>query len=417
MGKQKTTDPGTPHIGTSGALRGNILENVGNMAKRNTMLIVLALVIIFFTVGTNGILLNPGNITSLIMQTSYVIVLAVGMLMCILTGGNIDLSVGSVLALVSVIAAKLLVEVKMNVFVVIIISHIIGGLIGAFHGFWIAYIRIPAFIVTLAGMMLWRGLQLVISEAKAIPVTSDKNPLFTSIFNNFIPNVKITLFGVTFDIVCMIISILAAAAIVFLMTRSRQNRKSKGFEVASNGIHIFKCILIAAVILFFTFLLSEDRGFPFMLIILAIILVGYSYFTSKTVPGRYLYAVGSNEKAAKMSGVDTNKILFGAYTNMGVLSAVAALICVARFASAQPTAGEGYEMDAIASCFIGGASAYGGTGTVVGALVGAMFMGVLNNGMSMMGIDTNIQRVVKGLVLLAAVLFDILSQKRRKASV
>jgi putative multiple sugar transport system permease protein len=397
--------------------RGITLENLGNMAKRNTMLIVLALVIIFFTIRTDGIILNPGNITSLIMQTSYVIVLAVGMLMCILTGGNIDLSVGSVLALVSVIAAKLLVEVKMNVFLVIIISLIIGGLIGAFHGFWIAYIRIPAFIVTLAGMMLWRGLQLVISEAKAIPVTSDKNPLFTSIFNNFIPNIRVTLFGINFDIVCMIISILAAAAIVFLMTRSRQNRKSKGFEVASNGIHIFKCILIAAVILFFTFLLSEDRGFPFMLIILAVILVGYSYFTAKTVPGRYLYAVGSNEKAAKMSGVDTNKILFGAYTNMGVLSAVAALICVARFASAQPTAGEGYEMDAIASCFIGGASAYGGTGTVVGALVGAMFMGVLNNGMSMMGIDTNAQRVVKGLVLLAAVLFDILSQKRRKALV
>jgi putative multiple sugar transport system permease protein len=398
----------------------NTLLNIGNMAKRNTMLIVLALVIIFFTVGTGGILLNPGNITSLIFQTSYVIVLAVGMLMCILTGGNIDLSVGSVLALVSVIAAKLLVEVKMNVFLVIIISLLIGGLIGAFHGFWIAYIRIPAFIVTLAGMMLWRGLQLVISDAKAIAVTSDKNPLFTSIFNSFIPNYRVQFkmpyfgFLVNFDLVCMIISILAAAAIVFLMTRSRKTRKSKGFEVASKGVHIFKCVLISAVILFFTFLLSEDRGFPFMLIILAVILVGYSYFTSKTVPGRYLYAVGSNEKAAKMSGVDTNKILFGAYTNMGVLSAVAALICVARFASAQPTAGEGYEMDAIASCFIGGASAYGGTGTVVGALVGAMFMGVLNNGMSMMGIDTNAQRVVKGLVLLAAVLFDILSQKRRK---
>ncbi|MDR0947300.1 MAG: sugar ABC transporter permease [Ruminococcus sp.] len=395
---------------------GNALTNVGNMAKRNTMLIVLALVIIFFTIGTGGILLNPGNITSLIMQTSYVIVLAVGMLMCILTGGNIDLSVGSVLALVSVIAAKLLVEAHMNVFLVIIISLIIGGLIGAFHGFWIAYIRIPAFIVTLAGMMLWRGLQLVISDAKAIPVTSDKNPLFTSIFNSFIPNIKLTLFGVTFDIVCMILSVLATAAIVILMTRSRKTRKSKGFEVPSRAAHIFKCVLISAVILFFTFLLSEDRGFPFMLIILAVILVGYSYFTSKTVPGRYLYAVGSNEKAAKMSGVDTNKILFGAYTNMGVLSAVAALICVARFASAQPTAGEGYEMDAIASCFIGGASAYGGTGTVTGALVGAMFMGVLNNGMSMMGIDTNAQRVVKGIVLLAAVLFDILSQKRRKTT-
>jgi putative multiple sugar transport system permease protein len=393
------------------------LSVFASMAKKNTMLIVLALVIIFFQIGSGGRLLLPGNITSLIMQTSYVIVLAVGMLMCILTGGNIDLSVGSVLALVSVIAAKMLVEAHMNVFVVIIISLLIGGAIGAFHGFWIAYIRIPAFIVTLAGMMLWRGLQLVISNAKAIAVTSDKNPLFTSIFNSFIPNIKVTVFGVRFDIICMIISVLAAAAIVFMMTRSRQTRKSKGFDVVSKPVHIFKCVLISAVILFFTFLLSEDRGFPFMLIILAVILVGYSYFTSKTVPGRYLYAVGSNEKAAKMSGVDTNKILFGAYTNMGVLSAVAALICVARFASAQPTAGEGYEMDAIASCFIGGASAYGGTGTVIGALVGALFMGVLNNGMSMMGIDTNAQRVVKGIVLLAAVLFDILSQKKTKQTI
>jgi putative multiple sugar transport system permease protein len=398
-------------------LKNGRLSNFADMAKRNTMLIVLALVVIFFQIGSGGRLLLPGNITSLIMQTSYVIVLAVGMLMCILTGGNIDLSVGSVLALVSVIAAKMLVDAHMNVFVVIIISLIIGGAIGAFHGFWIAYIRIPAFIVTLAGMMLWRGLQLVISDAKAIAVTPDKNPLFTSIFNSFIPNVKVTFLGVTFDIVCMIISLLSAAAIVFMMTRSRNTRKAKGLDVISAPVHIFKCVLIAAVILFFTFLLSEDRGFPFMLIILAVILVGYSYFTSKTVPGRYLYAVGSNEKAAKMSGVDTNKILFGAYTNMGVLSAVAALICVARFASAQPTAGEGYEMDAIASCFIGGASAYGGTGTVIGALVGALFMGVLNNGMSMMGIDTNAQRVVKGIVLLAAVLFDILSQKKTKAAV
>jgi putative multiple sugar transport system permease protein len=392
------------------------------MAKKNTMLIVLAAVVIFFTIGTNGVLLTPGNITSLIMQSSYVIVLAVGMLMCILTGGNIDLSVGSVLALVSVIAAKLLTEVHMNVFLVIIISLIIGGLIGAFHGFWIAYIRIPAFIVTLAGMMIWRGLQLMISRSRAIPVTADKNPLFASIFNSFIPNRKLN-FTVSmgdlsihfnFDLVCVLIGIAASAAIIFLMTRSRIVRKKKGFDVTSKGIHIFKCILIAAVIIFFTVLLSEDQGFPFMLIILAVILVGYSYFTSKTVPGRYLYAVGSNEKAAKMSGVNTNKILFGAYTNMGVLSAVAALICIARFASAQPTAGDGYEMDAIASCFIGGASAYGGTGTVTGALVGAMFMGILNNGMSMMGIDTNAQKLVKGIVLLAAVLFDILSQKKSR---
>jgi putative multiple sugar transport system permease protein len=403
----------------------SLTKNLGNMVKKNAMLIALAVVIIFFTISTNGILLTPGNITSLIRQTSFVIVLAVGMLLCILTGGNIDLSVGSVLALVSVLAAKMLVEARMNVFLVIIICLLIGCAIGAFHGFWIAYVRVPPFIVTLAGMMIWRGLQLMIANSKAIAVTPEQNPLFTAIFNSFVPNFKvsykITLFNnwvinLNFDLVCMLIGLAACIAIVVLMTRSRSIRKSKGFEVTSKGIHIFKCVLISFVIMFFIVLLSEDRGFPFMLIILAVILVGYSYFTQKTVPGRYLYAIGSNEKAAKMSGVDTNKILFGAYTNMGVLSAVAALICVARFASAQPTAGDGYEMDAIASCFIGGASAYGGTGTVTGALVGAIFMGVLNNGMSMMGIDTNAQKLVKGLVLLAAVLFDILSQKKAKTA-
>jgi putative multiple sugar transport system permease protein len=397
-----------------------IMSNILNAAKKNTMLLVLIAVAVFFTIGTGGALLMPGNITSLIMQTSYVIVLAVGMLLCILTGGNIDLSVGSVLALVSVLAAKMLTEAHMNIFLVIIISLIIGGVIGAFHGFWIAYMRIPAFIVTLAGMMLWRGLQMMISNSSAIPVTADKNPLFAHIFNGFIPNInlhfRVTFFErlritFNFDLVCVLIGIAAAISIIVLMKRARAVRRGKNLAVETRGLFVFKCTVIATVIVFFTVLLSEDQGFPFMLILLAVIIVGYAYFTSKTVPGRYFYAVGSNEKAAKMSGVDTNKILFGAYANMGVLSAVAALICVARFASAQPNAGDGYEMDAIASCFIGGASAYGGTGTVGGALIGAMFMGILNNGMSMMGIDTNAQKLVKGIVLLAAVLFDILSQK------
>jgi putative multiple sugar transport system permease protein len=359
------------------------------------------------------------------MQTSFVIVLAVGMLLCILTGGNIDLSVGSVLALVSVIAAKLLTEMHINVFAVIAISLLIGGAIGAFQGFWIAYVRIPPFIVTLAGMMLWRGLQLMISDSKAIPVTADKNPLFAGIFNGFIPNfrllAKIPLWDgyyiqIRFDLVCLLIGILLVTAMIFYLVHSRRIRKAKGLDNEPRGMFIGKTVSLTVLILAFSLLLAEDQGFPFMLIIIGVLLAGYTYFTGKTVPGRYLYAIGSNEKAAKMSGINTNKVLFGAYTNMGVLSAVAALICTARFASAQPTAGEGYEMDAIASCFIGGASAYGGTGTVKGALVGAIFMGVLNNGMSMMGIDTNAQKLVKGIVLLAAVLFDVMSNRKARAN-
>jgi putative multiple sugar transport system permease protein len=395
------------------------------LIKDNTLIIALAAVIVFFSITTNGILLSPGNITSLLMQTSFVIVLAVGMLLCILTGGNIDLSVGSVLALVSVVAAKLLTEMHMNVFAVIIISLLIGGIIGAFQGFWIAYVRIPPFIVTLAGMMLWRGLQLMISGSKAIPVTADKNPLFSDIFNGFIPNyrliARISLFDgwyirIRFDLICLIIGILLAAAVILYTLHIRRMRKIKGLDTETRAMFIGKTVSLTVLILAFSLLLAEDQGFPFMLIIIGVLLAAYSYFTAKTVPGRYFYAVGSNEKAAKMSGINTNKVLFGAYTNMGVLSAVAALICVARFASAQPTAGEGYEMDAIASCFIGGASAYGGTGTVKGALVGAIFMGVLNNGMSMMGIDTNAQKLVKGLVLLAAVLFDVMSNRKARAA-
>jgi putative multiple sugar transport system permease protein len=359
------------------------------------------------------------------MQTGYVIVLAVGMLLCILTGGNVDLSVGSVLALVSVIAAKLMTEAHMSIFLVIPIALLIGGLIGAFHGFWIGYLRIPAFIVTLAGMMLWRGLQMILSKSTAIPVTAEKYPVFSKLFNGFIPNVKmhfrITFFDrlritYRFDLICVLIGLAAAAALIYLMNRTRRIRRSKGLDVSSMAAHIIKCAIPAAVIIYFTALLSEDQGFPYLLILLAVILAGYAYFTAKTVPGRYLYAVGANEKAAKLSGIDTNKIIFGAYTNMGVLSAVAALICLARFASAQPNAGDGYEMDAIAACFIGGASAYGGTGTVKGALIGALFMGILNNGMSMMGVDTNLQKLVKGVVLLAAVLFDIMSKKRRHSA-
>jgi putative multiple sugar transport system permease protein len=393
--------------------------------KNNTMLIILAAVILFFTIATGGIMLTPGNITSLLMQSSFVIVLAVGMLLCILTGGNIDLSVGSVLALVSVIAAKLLTELHMNVFLVILISLGIGGAIGAFHGMFIAFVKIPPFIVTLAGMMIWRGLQLMISGSKSIPVTPDKNPLFTEIFNGFIPNFRLIgkmalwdgyYLQIRFDLVCLLIGVMLSAAVVFYMAKSRKTRKAKGFDVGKNSTFIAKSLALVAVIMGFSLLLAEDQGFPFMLIIIGVLLGGYSYFTAKTVPGRYLYAVGSNEKAAKMSGIDTGKVLFGAYTNMGVLSAAAALICVARFASAQPTAGEGYEMDAIASCFIGGASAYGGTGTVKGAFIGAIFIGVLNNGMSMMGIDTNAQKIVKGLVLLAAVLFDVMSNRKARAA-
>jgi putative multiple sugar transport system permease protein len=345
----------------------------------------------------------------LISQNAYVVVLATGMLLCILTGGNIDLSVGSIVALVGAIAGTLIVNLSANIYVSILLCLVLGTLIGAWQGFWIAYIRIPPFIVTLAGMLLWRGLALIVLNGLTIsPFPAGYLKYFTS----FIPsggNQSLT-FGVT-----VIVGVAAILVYIVSQIAGRITKKKKGYETGSAIFFVIQLIIISAVVLFLFFLLAQNKGVPVILIIIAVIVLLYSYFTSKTVPGRYLYALGGNEKAAKMSGIDTNKMLFFAYANMGFLSGIAALMCVARFNSAAPSAGTNYELDAIASCFIGGASAYGGTGTVSGAVIGAIFMGVLNNGMSIMGIDSNWQRAVKGLVLLVAVVFDVVSKNRKKA--
>lgn len=375
----------------------NILETI----KKNTMLIALILISLFFAFKTNGALLSPSNITNLILQNSYVVILAIGMLLCILTGGNIDLSVGSVVALVGAIAGKLIVENGMNIWIAIAICLIVGLLIGIWQGFWIAYIRIPPFIVTLAGMLLWRGVALIILDGLTI---SPFPASYTNLFNSFIGSKKFALiFGCIISLIYVTISIIL-----------RIKKSKKGYNLNNIYTEIIKMIAVSAALIFVSYKLSQNKGLPIILIILAVFVLAYTYYTSKTVWGRHFYAVGGNEKAAKLSGINTNRVLFTAYANMSVLSAVAALICVARFNSAAPTAGQNYEMDAIASCFIGGASAYGGIGTIPGVVIGAIFMGVLNNGMSIMGIDSNYQRAVKGLVLLAAVVFDVLSKKKSR---
>lgn len=383
-----------------------------NTLKKNTMLLALIVVMVLFqamiVLADKGSLFNPANISNLISQNAYVVIIASGMLLCILTGGNIDLSVGSIVCLVGAVAGTLIVNMHMNIYLAMVLSLMVGLAIGAWQGYWIAYVRIPPFIVTLAGMLLWRGVAMIILNGLTIsPFPSEYLRYFTS----FLPVSKdpAAIYAVT-----LTVALIACAIYISLQIIDRIKKIHKGYDVEPVFMMIFKLLLITVAVMLVAWYLGQHKGIPVVLILLAVIVIAYSYFTTKTVPGRHLYALGGNEKAAKLSGINTNKVLFFAYANMGFLSAVAALVCVARFNSAFPAAGTNYELDAIGSCFIGGASAYGGTGAVSGAIVGAIFMGVLNNGMSILGIDANWQKAVKGIVLLAAVVFDILSQKRAK---
>lgn len=385
------------------------MDNVKEILKKNTMLIALIIVTLFFAFQTGGTILVPQNVSNLIAQNGYVVVLAVGMLLCILTGGNIDLSVGSVVALVGAIAGTLIVNTGMNIGLAIIICLGSGILIGVWQGFWIAYIRIPAFIVTLAGMLLWRGVALIVLNGMTIsPFPSN----YQKLFNSYIPDI----FGGNINILSILIGIIISVVYIAIQFMSRMKKQKNGYPLDNLFMVVSKTVIICLVIIAMSYSLANHKGIPTILILLAVVVMIYAYFTTKTVPGRYLYAMGGNEKATKLSGINTNKVLFFSYVNMSFLSAVAALIVVARFNSAAPTAGTNYELDAIGACFIGGASAYGGIGTVAGVVIGAVFMGVLNNGMSIMGIDSNVQKAVKGLVLLAAVAFDVLSKKRSQTA-
>ncbi len=385
------------------------MDKAKEILKKNTMIFALLLVTAFFAWQTGGTLLLPQNVTNLIAQNGYVVILATGMLMCILTGGNIDLSVGSILALISAIAGTFIVTLHMNIWVSILLCLAIGIVIGVIQGYWIAYLRIPAFIVTLAGMLLWRGAALMVLGGLTVSPFPDQ---YLNLFNSYVPD----LFGGSINIFSIVVGVVISAFYIGSQVLSRVDMKKKGHQLESWVSLAVRLVIITAAIMALAASLAYHKGIPTILILLSVIVLIYAYFTSKTVPGRYLYAMGGNEKAAKLSGVNTNRVLFFAYVNMAFLSAVAALVCVARFNSAAPTAGTNYEMDAIGSCYIGGASAYGGIGTVPGVVIGAIFMGVINNGMSIMGIDNNLQKVIKGMVLLAAVTFDVLSKRRSKAA-
>ena len=381
---------------------------VMNWLQKNTMILILVLVVLFFTWQTGGKILLPQNITNLIAQNAYVFILATGMLLCILTGGNIDLSVGSVVCFTGAVGA-LLMATGMNMWLAVVIMLVIGLIIGGLQAFCIAYVHVPPFITTLAGQLIFRGLSNVILNGRTQTVSIQA---FKDIFGGgatcYVPDL---LGGNGINLLCIVVGVLACAAYLLVTFRNRMNRAKKGYSLEPIVPVIVRSLVIVAVVMFVMVKMAQYKGIPSALIWVVLVVAVYAYITSKTKMGRYLYAVGGNEKATKLSGIDTRKVYFFAYTNMGFLAALAGILTIARMASAQPTYGDSYEMDAISSCFIGGASAYGGVGTVPSVIIGAVLMGVINLGMSVMGIDQNFQKVVKGAVLLAAVIFDVVSKQ------
>lgn len=376
------------------------------------MIMALILIVLFFSITTEGKILFPQNINNLISQNAYVFVLATGMLLCILTGGNIDLSVGSVVCFTGAVGAMVM-DKDVNFPAAVLTMLVIGILIGMWQGFWIAYVKVPPFIATLAGMYAFRGLSNVVLQGMTVSVKSET---FVRVFGGgadcYVPDFLGN--GEGINMTCMVAGCIAVIVLIAVQLKNRINNRSRGYETASLGSTIVKLALVSAAILWVTYKLASYKGIPTVLIWILLVLLIYGYLTTKTRIGRYLYAVGGNEKATGLSGINTKRIYFLAYVNMGLLAALAGVLTIARLTAAQPTFGQGFEMDAIGACFIGGASAYGGIGTVPGVVVGAMLMGVINQGMSIMVIDLNYQKVVKGLVLLAAVVFDVLSKREKK---
>lgn len=373
--------------------------------KQYTMVIALVIVFIFFTVLTGGRLILAQNISNLLLQNAYVMVMACGMLLCILTGGNVDLSVGATLCLSAALAATALQSGKSPV-VAIIMAMAAALVIGLFQGILIGYIHVPPFICTLAGMFLYRGLARAVLDSKTCGITNEK---FLDIFSSYLrmPGEKPRACTSSL-IVAVIVAVVIAACMLF----SYYGKKKHGYETKPFISMLIKLIIIDVLIVIYGWKLSQFKGIPVMLLWILAVVIIFAFVTSSTVFGRYFYAVGGNEKATKLSGIDPRRVYFWAYFLMSALAGLSGLLVAARIGSVDGNMGNTYEMDAIASCFIGGASAYGGSGTVGGVMVGAVLLGVINQGMSIYGLPDQWQYVVKGVVLLAAVIFDVVSNKK-----
>ncbi len=383
--------------------------SVGSYIRSNIreygMLIALVAIMVFFQFYTGGILFRPVNLTNLILQNSFIVIMSLGMLL-VIVAGHIDLSVGSIVAFVGAIAAILTVQWGMNPLLAALICLGVGGIIGAAQGYWIAYHRIPSFIVTLAGMLVFRGLTLFVLGGKNIgPFPVD----FQVVSTGFLPDIA----GIAgFNTTSMVLTVAITAVLFVFALRRRQVNQRHGIDVEPFGFFIAQHALISAAILFLGYQLSTYRGLPNVLIVMLVLIALYSFVTRRTTIGRRIYAMGGNEKATKLSGINTERLSFLTFVNMGVLAGLAGMIIATRLNSATPKAGVGFELDVIAACFIGGASASGGVGKITGAVIGAFIMGVMNNGMSIVGLGIDFQQMVKGLVLLAAVFFDVYNKNK-----
>ena len=380
--------------------------NANKFVKKYTMVLALLVVFVFFTYLTGGRLLLAQNISNLLLQNAYVLIMACGMLLCILTGGNVDLSVGSTLCLSAALSAKLL-SVGTNPFIAILLSLAVACVIGIWQGWLIGYVHIPPFICTLAGMFLFRGVARVILDSKTVAIMDKK---FLSLFTSYIqiPGLDVNQRVIS----SMAVGIAVAIAITAYTFISEHNKVKKGYDSASITSTAVRVAIFDLVILFYAYKLMSYKGIPIMLIWILVVVAIFAFVTSSTVFGRYFYAVGGNEKATRLSGIDPRKVYFWAYFLMSLLAGLSGLLVGASIGSVDGNMGNSYEMDAIASCFIGGASAYGGSGTVQGIMIGAILLGVINQGMSILGLPDQFQYIVKGAVLLGAVVFDVVSNHK-----
>ena len=377
-----------------------------DFVKRNSMITALAVVFVLFAVITGGRLLVPQNLSNLLLQNSYVLIMACGMLLCILTGGNVDLSVGSTVCVVGAAAAQMLSH-GLPALAVIPVCLLLSVIIGAAQGYLIGYVHIPPFICTLAGMFLLRGLGRLILGSRTVTI---HDRTFLDIFSSYISIPGLDSGETKWS--AFVLGCLIAAAVVASLAASRSGGQKELLTQTSAARDSVKAAVIVLLILAYTWQLAHFRGISVMALWVIAVVIFYSFVTSRTSVGRYFYAVGGNEKAAKLSGINTRKVYFLAYTSMSLLAGLSAMIVAARVGSVNGDTGSSFEMDAIAACFIGGASPYGGSGTVSGVVVGAILLGVINQGMSIIGLDNNFQFIVKGIVLLAAVVFDVVSNHK-----
>jgi putative multiple sugar transport system permease protein len=387
----------------------NLRELVTRNMRQSGIYVAFVVIIALFAILTDGTSLSPGNVTNIVLQYSYILILAIGMVIVIIAG-HIDLSVGSVVALTGATSAVLVIRHGMPWWVGVLAALVVGLAIGAWQGFWVAYVGIPAFIVTLAGMLLFRGLTLqVLDNISLSPFPSEYGRIASGFLNGLLG-------GNGYDAFTLLIGAIAVAGYAFSSFRTRVARVKYQQPVESFPLFVAKIVVIGAVVMWFAWQLAHARGLPIVLIILAVLIITYGIITNRTVFGRQVYAIGGNLAAATLSGVKVRAVNFWIFVNMGFLAGVAGVVFSSRSNGAQPAAGNMFELDAIAACFIGGAAVTGGVGTVVGAMVGGLIMAVMSNGMQLMGIDQSIQSVVKGLVLLLAVAFDVYNKRRAGAS-